>query len=392
MIIKDLEIIGVGGIDSLKLSFDPQMNLICGPNGIGKTTIIECIAHAFFLGETNILKKNVRSELSKINAVIEADGEDVKVDIDINVYEPNQSCRINGLHKLCERLLSLKTTRIFSYQPLNAVGKDTDKAQHIIWGETSGGVNLHDVKNWFVNRYLYSKHEGALDDAQIHNFEIAKKCFSLLNSDFTFSKVNASSNEIIISSPTGDIYYEYLSSGFKSCISILFGIMKEIEFRYSDPKIKVDDFEGIVIIDELELHLHPDWQSKISKVLVDVFPKIQFIATTHSPHVIQCAEPRQIIALESHDGKTELRKLPESIYGFKGWSIEEVLIDVMGMHDTRTDIFLLKIDAFGKAIEAEEYDNAYAIYADLDQLLHPHNTIRKLLKFQLASIKEAEID
>lgn len=392
MKIKGLEIVGVGGIDSLNVSFDPQMNLICGPNGIGKTTIVECIAHAFSNGETNILKKNARSEQSKIKAVVESDGEESVIDFGVNVYEPNKTYHIAGLHQFCDRLLSLKTTRIFSYQPLDAVGKDTNKEQHILWNESRQGVSLHDVKNWFVNRYLYSAHPGALDDAQMHNFEVAKKCFSLLNSDFSFTKVNASTNEIIISAPTGDIYYEYLSSGFKSCISILFGIMKEIEFRFIEPKIKVDDFEGIVLIDELELHLHPEWQSKISKVLVDVFPKIQFIATTHSPHVIQCAEPRQIIALECRDGKTAIRQLPESIYGFKGWTIEEVLTDVMGMQDTRTDIFLAKIKDFSRVIEIEEYDKAYAIYEDLDQLLHPQNTIRKLLKFQLASIKEVEID
>jgi len=391
--IKKLEIIGVGGIDALDVSFEPQMNLICGPNGIGKTTIIECIAHAFSHGPTNILKKNARSELSKIRAVVESNGEELEIEFQINTFEPNKpSGHITGLHQFGNHLLSLKTTRIFNYQPLDAVGRDTQKEVHIIWNESRQGVSLGDVKNWFVNRYLYSAHPGALDETQMHNFELAKKSFSLLNADFSFSRVHASTNEIIISAPTGDIYYEYLSSGFKSCISMIFGIMKEIEFRFIDPKYKFDDFDGIVLIDELELHLHPEWQSKISNVLVDVFPKVQFISTTHSPHVIQSAEPRQIIALECLDNKTAIRQLPENNYGFKGWTIEEVLIDVMGMHDTRTDIFMSTINEFSKAIESEEYDKAYAIYYNLDQLLHPQNAIRKLLKFQLAAIKEAAID
>lgn len=43
---------------------------------------------------------------------------------------------------------------------------------------------------------------------------------------------------------------------------------------------------GIVLIDEIELHLHPKWQGKIVPVLMDTFPNIQFIITTHSPKVL----------------------------------------------------------------------------------------------------------
>lgn len=282
--------------------------------------------------------------------------------------------------------------RTFSYQPLQAVGKDPQKQIHVLWNEAIHGISLQDVKNWFVNRYLYSAHPGALEETQIANYELAKKCFSLLNKDFSFKRVDASTNEIIITTPSGDIYYEYLSSGFKSCLSIMFAIIKEIEFRFSDPKIKATDFDGIVIIDELELHLHPEWQSKIATVLSNVFPNIQFIATTHSPHIIQAAETNQIIGLESLDGKTALRQLPASEYGFKGWTIEEVLMDVMGMVDTRTEVFISAINRFSTAIEKEDYEEAKSIFSDLDKLLHPDNHIRKLLRFQLAAIKEIEHD
>jgi predicted ATP-dependent endonuclease of OLD family len=59
MRIDKLKIEGVGGIKSLDLSFNDRMNLLCGPNGIGKTTILESIAHIFSNGDTNILKRNV---------------------------------------------------------------------------------------------------------------------------------------------------------------------------------------------------------------------------------------------------------------------------------------------------------------------------------------------
>ncbi|EON74839.1 hypothetical protein ADIS_4702 [Lunatimonas lonarensis] len=386
MKINKLKIEGVGGIKLINLSFNDRMNLLCGPNGIGKTTILESIAHIFSNGDTNILKRNVASEISKISAEIDINGTVENKEIQFDTFIPETSTRVTGFHLRTSGLISLKTTRTFQYQSLQSVSKDSNKENHILWNDAINGINLTDIKNWFVNRYLYSPHAGALTPEQLSNFELAKKCFSLLNKDFSFSKVNASSNEIMINTPSGEIYYEYLSSGFKSIISILFGIIKEIEFRFKDPKINAEDFQGIILIDEIELHLHPEWQEKIVDILLDVFPKAQFFASTHSPHVIQTAKPKQIIALGLDNDNVIQRELPNSEFGFQGWTIEEVLIDVMGMNSLRTEIFKDLIFKFDQAIEEENSEIAEEIFSQLDKLLHPENTLRKLLKFQLAGL------
>ncbi|MBK6959556.1 MAG: AAA family ATPase [Nitrosomonas sp.] len=245
------------------------------------------------------------------------------------------------------------------------------------------------MKNWFVNRYLYSAHSGALTEEQTHNFRLAKSCFSLLNENFSFSKVLASSNEIMVNSPNGEIYYEYLSSGFKSCLSIILGIIKEIEFRFKNPSLKADDFDGIILIDELELHLHPEWQAKIADILIKVFPKIQFITATHSPHILQNAKPNQIIALGFENCRVYKREINSGQYGFQGWTVEEVLTDVMGMTDTRTEIYQNKLSEFNHSIDTENYSSAKLAFDELDKLLHSKNHLRKLLKLELASIREA---
>jgi predicted ATP-binding protein involved in virulence len=58
--------------------------------------------------------------------------------------------------------------------------------------------------------------------------------------------------------------------------------------------------KGIVLIDELDLHLHPDWQRKIVHVLKDTFPDIQFIVTTHSPFIIQETGQEELIILKEN--------------------------------------------------------------------------------------------
>ena len=387
MKVKSIEVNGIGGIESIQIDLDPHMNFICGPNGIGKTTLLECIAHSFSLSDTNILKRNVSKKSGSFRSVIEIDGADQQSEIVIADFDPNKNSSITGLYKHASKLLSLKVSRTFQYQPLQAVSKDVDKSMNTSFQEAKSGVNTNEVKNWFVNRYLYSAHEGVLTEQQINNLELAKNSFSLLNEEFSFSKVLAASNEIMVNTPNGDIYYEYLSSGFKSCLSIIFGIIKDIEFRFKEPYVNAFEFDGVILIDELELHLHPEWQAKIAKILVQVFPQAQFITATHSPHILQGANPNEIIALASENGKVYRRELDGQKYGYQGWTVEEILVDVMGMSDTRTEKYYQEINNFEQAIDSDNYSAAESAYIELDSLLHPNNNMRKLLKLELASVK-----
>ena len=77
---------------------------------------------------------------------------------------------------------------------------------------------------------------------------------------------------------------------------------------------------GVVLIDELELHLHPKWQREASEKLRKTFPNIQFIATTHSPFVIQALKPGELINLD-----------PDEFSEYADKSIEDIAENVMGV-------------------------------------------------------------
>lgn len=393
MYVKSINIENIAGITTLDLNFNTQMNIICGENGIGKTTIIECVAHTFSASNTNILKRSVLSKYGKFESIININNQDTNIIISIHDFIPLSNTNINGAYQKSKYLMSLKVTRTFNYMDLQAVSKDVDKPEHILYEEAKQGVNIHEIKNWFVNRFLYSKHDNSLTDEQLENLELAKSCFKIIDENFSFNRVMASDNEIMINTPNGEIYYEYLSSGFKSIVSILFGIIKDIEFRFKTPTIKAKDFDGIILIDELELHLHPIWQAKISNILKEVFPKVQFIVTTHSPHIIQNANPNEIIALKRDENGVVIKKeIPNTEFGYQGWTVEEVLVDIMGMGDTRTEIYKNSIRDFQNAITDENYSLAKEEFDKLDKLLHPDNYLRKLLSFDLASVKGSEVD
>ncbi|MCP4702749.1 MAG: AAA family ATPase, partial [Gammaproteobacteria bacterium] len=95
---------------------------------------------------------------------------------------------------------------------------------------------------------------------------------------------------------------------------------------------------GIVLIDEIDLHLHPAWQRNIVTSLKETFPKIQFIATTHSPFIIQSLRPGELIDLDGHWAE----------YADK--SIEDIAEDQMGVEVPQRSVRYLLMQA-----AAEEY-------------------------------------
>lgn len=118
------------------------------------------------------------------------------------------------------------------------------------------------------------------------------------------------------------------------------------------------------------------------------FPRAQIIATTHSPHVVQAASPEEVIALVVQaDERVMPRSVPQSKFGYLGWTIEEVLEDIMGVEDTRTATFREAMYAFDSAIEAEDEAKIRHALADLEEMLHPNNPLRKLLRIQAAPFR-----
>jgi len=96
-----------------------------------------------------------------------------------------------------------------------------------------------------------------------------------------------------------------LSDGYKSILSIVFDVLRNMERAYGGEN--VFDEEGhvmapaVVLIDEIDIHLHPTWQQRIGQALKRVFPNIQFIVTTHSP--IVCQEADSVMVLRKGVGE-----------------------------------------------------------------------------------------
>jgi len=115
-----------------------------------------------------------------------------------------------------------------------------------------------------------------------------------------------------------------LSEGYISVISFVIDLIARL--TENNPAISdIKKFKAVVLIDELDMFLHPNWEKSICNKLMDWFPQIQFFISTHSPILIQGApkEKTIIFRLKNENNKTELA------YKYKGKEIEEWLPNIL---------------------------------------------------------------
>jgi len=89
----------------------------------------------------------------------------------------------------------------------------------------------------------------------------------------------------------------WLSHGYQATISWIADLIGQMFWEAGKP-VKLEDMEGLVLIDEIDLHLHPLWQVGLISALKAAFPRVQFIATTHSPMMLTGLEADEIIILD----------------------------------------------------------------------------------------------
>jgi hypothetical protein len=143
-----------------------------------------------------------------------------------------------------------------------------------------------------------------------------------------------------------------LSSGEKAFIILLADLARRLQMMR--PDTPAADIPGVVMIDEIELNLHPAWQSKILSILGRVFPNCQFIVTTHSPQVISSVGNECVRVLSLTDDGSLAAPEPLST---KGRSSNYLLEGVFGATERSPDVDLL-FDEFNGAVDDRDFSRA----------------------------------
>lgn len=127
---------------------------------------------------------------------------------------------------------------------------------------------------------------------------------------------------------------EMLSDGYKTSLAMVLDIAIRMVEANPDAGVEALQTSGIVLIDEIELHLHPSWQQRIIKDLTKTFPNVQFVCTTHSPQVLSTVPPESIRTI-SESGVIATTSC--KTYGAESKRILEELMHVESRPDIHKD-------------------------------------------------------
>ncbi|WP_323589941.1 AAA family ATPase [Aliarcobacter butzleri] len=169
-----------------------------------------------------------------------------------------------------------------------------------------------DLKNP-IEWLKYLDHTEKSGKTNIVSVEIAKKLLQeLLNSDV---QIDITPETVTFKEKGSLVTFEQLSAGYKGVITIITDLL--VRLSENQPNVvSIHEFKGIVLIDEVELHLHPKWKYNFVKRLRDIFPKIQFIMTTHSPTVLLGASKEAVFyKIYKEDGEVKIsNQMPNEGY------------------------------------------------------------------------------
>lgn len=123
---------------------------------------------------------------------------------------------------------------------------------------------------------------------------------------------------IMFNRKVGTLSLHQLSDGEQRLFTLFVDIARQLSLNNTENMF--GEGEAVILIDEIDVHLHPKWQRRIVPALEDLFPNCQFIATTHSPYVIQATRRDKIISIDPQfstalDGGNSIEDIAEDIQG-----------------------------------------------------------------------------
>lgn len=360
MYIKSIDIQNYRGIENLHVDFQEGVNLLIGNNGAGKTTLLTALAVTLSTplewirtNKGTISREVIGDDAYTTTSLI---GESTIQPVPHFPIVIESSVRVNGKDFVCnqkrENISTGSATKDYNLtnffkdsigdpqiqMPLLCFlragrGKvirqqsttvtlsagETERAQGYI-GAFTDDLKMADIQNWCV-QMDFAAYQRRQEIAEYKAFQkIVNKFVSLIDEKAVAPKIYyspAAGSIVYFDGNTEQPIYQ-LSAGYQAVLCMAL----ELAYRavLLNPSLGniAENTEGVVLIDEIEMHLHPAWQWKVLKVLSETFPKVQFIVSTHSPIVLSSAKAAALYLMKSPNDV----RLLDNVYGY---SVNDIL-------------------------------------------------------------------
>ena len=408
MLIEKLYLNDFRGIHNLELNLQGKSTVLFGINGVGKSSVLAAVNLLYANIINRIVKQrfkqSIKMEISdikygKASAQIRAD---FRFDDEEKVYSYSRFLYKKGhkinLSKELEYLVShyeekyivddyidsennivmsdeIRNMPIFINYGVNRlvlktplrIRKTEDNGQLAAFEKAiENQIAFSKLFEWFLEQELYEIHmqkqEPAYRDVQLNAVKSA-----MLDG---YKDIHITARPYSMKVYKGEEILDILQlSDGEKCTLALFGDLAR-RLAIANPALENPlEGRGVVLIDEIELHMHTSWQRKIIEVLKKTFPNVQFIITTHSPQVLgEIDDSFNVFAL----CRKENEIICESFANYYGLDSNTVLEDALDTDSVSRKI-KQKVQQMYDAIEAREYNHAEKIIQEIEELTSNRN-------------------
>ena len=419
MKLKSVEIENYRAIEKLTLPLDPSLTVLHGDNTCGKTSVLSAIAVGlssileFFVNfsKVDFLETDVRTGASFVQvAVTSSEGIAWKRK---RLAGMRRRTTTRGHHALGTMMSRIADVEADDSIPLPVVAfYDTDRVGFNVpkgWKNRGSPIRRYasatakeEMSLRLGGRYEFFRHlalEGALtastnfpefftwfytkendelrEQKQHHDFSCRRKDLSAVRRAIS-SMLDGVSDPRVDLEPlrfsisitragreTERLELDQMSGGQRAVLALA----ADLAWRMALANPHLEDplsSEAIVLIDEVELHLHPSWQQRILNDLRQTFPNAQFIVSTHSPQVLTTVKLDHVVELARENGRIVAGSAAGWTYGAEAG---DVLSAVMGVNERPVNDFTEMLARYRSLIRDDkgESDDALALRQELDK-------------------------
>jgi len=393
-------------IEDIEIDLTPGVNLLIGDNGAGKTSVLEGMAVALgglFVNVPGVSTKNILKD--DVRVAVETIGD---TSTSITYFEPIiAGCSLKtcdgqefSWNRVKEELTS-SHTKIDDKGVCAWMKKLTNQAGTILplmsfqsaaraWrvrrgdfgaelkkklddrrcgyiGCLDSAMDVKSIQQWCMKQEVIALNKGKT----VAEYELFKRIIATfmkeINEFDVYPQVYYSPQfgELAYRDGKEDMAISKLSAGYQSLLWMIMDLAYR-ECLLNPELCDLTQIKGVVLIDEIDMHLHPKWQWNIVRALKATFANVQFVIATHSPIVISSAKEANLILL---DEEQRVSYLPECY----GYTVEDVLA-YRQESVSRPKAVKRLIDRIDEYVEEENFQEADKALAQLKNILGEENS------------------
>lgn len=358
----------IGPFEELELGLDPGWTVLLGDNGVGKSTVLKAIA----VGMCGEDAREYAGELIKVRpqgylqpSVTETATIVLKTHLNPTGYVTNITRTGTRVQVDCPsgRFGDIEKRLTLAFPPLRTMSRSKGERRSIkgLPGQCApddlmplikGGADprLEKLKGWILGLHHAANSSDVVQVERDRYGKVLDRFFQMievLTPGLTVkrAKIDPITGEICINTDDGEVPLEVVSQGTTSLLGWVGILIQRLHEFYANE----DEWSAVVLIDELDAHMHPRWQRLLITSLETLFPAVQFIATTHSPLIVGGMSANQVArVIRDEHGRVVLKTIDqEALVGRADQILTGDLFDMETTIDRTTE---LQMDEYRKLL------------------------------------------